>query len=202
MHLRTHTHTDRLSQVCEECLGELVSLVYNNMGATDATIPNNLTWFNSKSQDSACKLARALRERERERVSTKRAQRERERTRNAGYLLLSALITKLASVSLALSLVSLSLRGTLSVLFASSRQIVLASTLIRLHQSAFKRDGVHLVEPIGAVYNSRVCVCKWVSAKWFLPFKLTTINILSNELVSVLHHHTSHHPLIPQLGNE
>lgn len=98
-------------------------------------------------------------QRDRERVSTKRAQRERERTRNAGYLLLSSLITKLASVSLALSLVCPSLRVALSVLFASSRQIVLASSLIRLHQSAFKRDGVHLVEPIGAVYNSCVCVC-------------------------------------------
>lgn len=70
------------------------------------------TWldFNSKSQDCACKLARALRERE----STKTAQCERERTRNAGYLLLSALITKLAQ-ALTLSLVCLSLRGTLCV---------------------------------------------------------------------------------------
>lgn len=84
---------------------------------------------------------------------------DREHTRNAGYLLLYAL----ASLSwhrhlLSLSLCSLSLFVALSVLLASSRQIMLASSLIRLNQSAFKRDGVHLVEPIGAVYNPRVCV--------------------------------------------
>lgn len=104
------------------------------------------------------------------------------------------LLSSLSSRRHLLSLWSVSLFVALSVLFASSRQIVLASSLILLHQSAFKRDGVHLVEPIDAVYNSRVCVyvcvCEWVSAKWFLPFKLTTINILSNELVSVLYHHT------------
>lgn len=151
----SRTHTDRVSQLCEECLGELVSLVYNNMGATDATIPNNLTWFNSKSQDSACKLARALRERELKKSATI----ERENTRNAGYLLLSALSSlSWHRHSLSLSLCGVSLFVALSVLFASSRQIMLASSLIRLNQSAFKRDGVHLVEPIGAVYNSRVCV--------------------------------------------
>lgn len=190
MNLRTHTHT--LTEYRKYVKNVWASWfhLFTTIWAQQMLLFLT-TWldFNSKSQDCACKLARALRERE-------RARRERNARERAQEMPATCccLLSSLSSHRRLLSLWSVSLFVALSVLFASSRQIVLASSLIRLHQSAFKRDGVHLVEPIGAVYNSRVCVyvcvCEWVSAKWFLPFKLTTINILSNELVSVLYHHT------------
>lgn len=96
---------------------------------------------------------------ERERAQRERNDRERAHTKCRLPVAVCSLIIKLAqALTLALFLCGLSLFVALSVLFASSRQIMLASSLIRLNQSAFKRDGVHLVEPIGAVYNSRVCV--------------------------------------------
>lgn len=116
-------------------------------------------------------------ERARESAHLRAATEPRAHKRNAGYLLLlSALIIKL-TCSLAHSL-SLTLSSCVCVcvcVCACSRQItlVVASKLIRLHQSAFKRDGVHLVEPCAApcIANSResllvcACVCVCMSAR-------------------------------------
>lgn len=221
IHARTNTHRQRRKYVKNVWaswfhLFTSPAPSSSNMGATDAaTIPNNLTWFNSKNARLCMQTCTCSQSGERARAQWADSARKKCRLPVvACRLLLSALITKLARALTHILSRRHSLRACVCV-HVRSRQIVLvASKLIRSHQSALKRDGVHLVEPSGAVFSNsrecllvvRVCVCARVSAKWFLPFKLITINLLlSNELVSARCaqlRRTNHPQPSPQLGNE